>query len=76
MKNLCQRLLLNIVGFVDVPEAAADFINSGGKLVQCTRNFNYVGLSGYRQVDTSRSSDNLTRPSVLDKFLSEERRVS
>ena len=35
-----------------------------------------VGLSGYKQVDTSRSSDNLTRPSVLDKFLSEERRVS
>ena len=48
VKNLCQRLLLKLVGFVDVPEAAADFINTGGKLVRCTRNFNCVGLSGYR----------------------------
>ena len=76
VKNLCQRLLLKIVGFVDVPEAAADFINTGGKLVRCTRKFNSVGLSGYRLVDTSRSSNNLTRPNVLDKFLSEERRKS
>lgn len=74
--NLCQRLLLKVVGYVDVPEAAADFLNTGGKLVRCTRNFNYVGLSGYRQVDTSGSTSNFTRPNVLDKFLSEERRAS
>ena len=76
VKNLCQRLLLKIVGYVDVPDAAADFINTGGKLVRCTRNFNYVGLSGYRQVDTSGMSENLTRSNVLDKFLSDDRRAS
>ena len=51
VKSLCQRLLLKIVGYVDVPEACADFINTGGKLYRCTRNFKRVGLSGYRQVD-------------------------
>ena len=33
VKNLSQRLLLKIVGFIYVPEAAADFINIGGRLV-------------------------------------------
>ena len=68
---------MKVVGYVDIPEAAADFLNTGSKLVRCTRNFNYVGLSGYRQVDTSSgSTSNFTRPNVLDKFLSEERRAS
>ena len=76
MKNLSQRLLLKIVGFIDLPEAAADFINTEGRLVRCTRNFRKVGLSGYRVIDTSTSGGNLTRNSVLDKFLSDGRRLS
>ena len=75
VKNLSQRLLLKIVGFIDVPAAAADFINTGGRLVRCTRKFNYVGLSGYRQVDTS-NTNNVTKDNVLDKFLSEARQVA
>ncbi len=51
VKSLCQRLLLKIVGYVDCPEACADFLNTGGKLYRCTRNFRRVGLSGYRTVD-------------------------
>ena len=51
VKSLCQRLLLKIVGYVDIPEACADFINTGGKLYRCTRNFRKVGLSGYRQIN-------------------------
>ena len=76
MKNLSQRLLLKIVGIIDVPEAAADFINTGGRLVRCTKNFRKVGLSGYREVDTSTSGGNLTRNSVLGKCLSDDRRLS
>ena len=51
VKSLCQRLLLKIVGYVDCPEACADFLNTGGKLYRCTRKFRRVGLSGYRTLD-------------------------
>ena len=79
VRNLCQRLLLKIISFVDVPEAAADFINTRGKLVRCNRTFRYVGLSGYRCIDTSPATTNadtkVTRDSVLEQFLSAERRA-
>ena len=38
VKNLSQRLILKIVGFIDVPEAASDFINTGGRLVRTSEN--------------------------------------
>ena len=81
VKNLCQRLLLKIVGFVDVSEAAADFINTKGRLVRCTRNFSFVGLSGYRAVNvaavegsTGDNNTNFTKDNVVDRFLSVNRR--
>ena len=45
VKILSQKLLFKIVGFIDVPKAATDFINTGGRLVRCTRNFRKVVLS-------------------------------
>ena len=52
VKSLAQRLLLKTFGMVDVSGAAADFINTGGRLHHCTRNFRMVGLSGMRMLDT------------------------
>ena len=57
-----------------MPEAAVEFLNTGGKLVHCTRKFNHVGLSGYRRIDTSRRTDRATYDNVLDKYLSDNRR--
>ena len=57
-----------------VPGAAADFINSGGWLHRCTRNFNRVGISGMRTLDVSADDGTVTKQSVLDKYLSEKRR--
>ena len=74
VKSLAQRLLLKTVGMVDVPGAAADFINSGGRLHRCTRNFNRVGISGMRTLDVSADDGTVTKQSVLDKYLSEKRR--
>ena len=75
VKSLCQRLLMKIAGLVDLPSQAADFINTGGKLVRCTRKFSYVGLSGYRMIDTPGTGEDITKKSTLDKFLSPERRA-
>ncbi|XP_066930062.1 uncharacterized protein [Clytia hemisphaerica] len=36
IKNVAQRLLMKVVGVVDVPAAAADFINTGGHLYHST----------------------------------------
>ena len=75
VRCLAQRLLLKAIGMIDTPAAAADFMNTGGKLQRCTRNFNKVGLSGYRQLKNSREKRNInaTRETPLDKFLSERR---
>ena len=74
VKNLAQCLLIKIVGMVDVPSSAADFINTGGHLYRCTRNFRMVGLSGYRMLASNPSAEgNVTKKSVLDQFLSDER---
>ncbi|XP_057310732.1 uncharacterized protein LOC130648690 [Hydractinia symbiolongicarpus] len=74
VKNLAQRLLQKIAGLVDVPGAAADFINSGGRLTRCTRNFRYIGISGFRALDTSGEDGTVTKNSTLDKYLSDKRR--
>ena len=76
VRNLAQRLLLKTVGMVDISAAAADFMNCGGKLQRCTRNFNIVGLSGYRQLKGSVNDDGntITKDTPLDKFLSQKRR--
>ena len=39
---------MKIVGIVDVPAAAADFINTGGQLYHSTHDMRRVGLSGFR----------------------------
>ena len=61
---------------VYISAAAADFMNCGGKLQRCTRNFNRVGLSGYRQLKGSVNDDGntITKDTPLDKFLSQKRR--
>ena len=74
VKNLAQRLLIKTVGMVDVPGAAADFINTGGRLHRCTRNFNPIGISGMRTLNVTGEDGTATRQSRLDKFLSEKRR--
>ena len=45
VRNHAKRLLLKTVRMVDVPGAAADYINCGGKLLHCTRTFQNVGIS-------------------------------
>ena len=50
-------VMLKTVGMVDISAAAADFMNCGGKLRRCTRIFNRVGLSGYRQLKGSVNDD-------------------
>ncbi|XP_057290792.1 uncharacterized protein LOC130613469 [Hydractinia symbiolongicarpus] len=74
VKNLAQRLLRKIAGLVDVPGAAADFINSGGRLTRSTRNFRYIGISGFRALDTSGEDGTVTKSSTLAKYLSDKRR--
>ena len=74
VKNLAQRLLIKTVGMIDVPASAADYINTGGHLYRSTRNFRMIGLSGYRMLASDQSEGTLTKQSVLDQFLSEERR--
>ena len=75
VKNIVQRLLMKIVGIVDVPAAAADFINTGGQLYHSSHSMHRVGLSGYRPLkNTIDDNENITNRTQLDKFLSVERR--
>ena len=74
VKSIAQKLLMKIAQMVDVPAAAVDFINTGGKLYHNTRHIQRVGLSGYRPLNKTVNGDNATNETVLDKFLSEERR--
>ena len=74
MQSLCQKLLLKIIGMIDTPAAAADFLNTGGMLYHCTRRTRHIGLSGYRQLDTSAKDGKVTKATPLDQFLGEERR--
>ena len=71
--SLAQKLLMKVVGMIDVFGATADYMNVGSKLHHSTRRIRRVGLSGYR-VLTSGNGENVTRDSLLDKFLSNERR--
>ena len=74
LKSIVQKLLMKILGKIDTPAAAADFINVGGKLYHSTRHFQSVGLSGYRPISKKIDGDNLTQSIPLDRFLSKERR--
>ena len=75
MKSVAQKLIMKIIGFVDVSAAAVDYMNTGGKLYHCTRRWKRIGLSGYRTLDKSGVDGNITKSGVLDKFLSEKRRL-
>ena len=68
--------MLKTVGMVDISAAPADFMNCGGKLQRCIRNFNKVGISGYRQLKGSVNADGniITKDTLLGKFLSQKRR--
>ena len=75
VKSIAQKVLLKAAGIVDTPSSAADFINTNGKLVQCSRRFRRIGLSGYRSFDPKGDSEgNVTRKTPLDQYLSDERR--
>eukprot|EP00111_Clytia_hemisphaerica_P009342 TCONS_00027422-protein len=76
VKNVTHRLLMQIVGIVDVPSAAADFINAGGQLYHSTNKIQRVGLSGYRQLNSKgpKNDENTTNETPLDQFLGESRR--
>ena len=71
IKSIAQKLLLRIVGFIDVPETAVDFILT---LVRCSRKFNPVGISGYRMLDQSQKGENITKKNAMDKYLSDKNR--
>ena len=75
VRSLAQRLLLKTVGMIDVPAAAADFLNSGGHLYHCTRRFRRIGLSGFRPLSTDGKDGLATKKTAIDQFLNEERRV-
>ena len=66
---------MKATGIVDTPSSAADFINTNGNLVQCSRRFRRIGLSGFRLFDPKGDSEgNVTKKTPLDQYLSEERR--
>ena len=58
---------------IDLPGAAADFLNTGCKLHHTTRTLRHGGLSGYRVLVPGKDG-NATRKNLVDKFLSPERR--
>ena len=73
-RSVAQKLLMKIVGMVDISGACADYMNTGGKLYHSTRRISRMGLSGYRMFDPSAKDGQLTKSTPLDKFLSAERR--
>ena len=68
VKSLTAKLMLKTVGMIDTPAAAADFINTGNKLVESSRRFRRIGLSGYRPLNDKKGSDTATKKTALDKF--------
>ena len=78
LKSIAQKMMMKAVGCVDTPGATADYFNTGNKPVTSTRHFTRVGLSGYKVVSKNMSKNGVmmaTKSTVLDKFLSKERRV-
>ena len=45
IRSLAQKLLMKMVGMIDVSGATADYMNVGGKLHHSTRRIRRVGLS-------------------------------
>ena len=66
-KSVAQKLLMKMVGMVDVSGACADYMNTGGRLYPPQEVPNKLG---YRMFDPSGKEGVLTRTTPLDKFLS------
>ena len=73
-RSIAQQLLMKMIGLIDMPAASVDFLNCGGHLFHCSRQFRRIGLSGYRLVNSSSINGNLTRETPLERFLSPKRR--
>ena len=67
IRSIAQQLLLKMIGLIDMP-AAVDFMNSGGHLFHCTRQFRRMGLSGYRYVNCNPKDGNVTKDTPLIDF--------
>ena len=75
LTSVAQKLLLKTVGIVDMPAPASDFMNIKNKLYRSSRKYNKVGLSGFRVLNDDPDENNrVSKSSVLDKFLGEERK--
>ena len=57
VKSIAQKVLLKAAGIVDTLSSAADFINTNEKLVQCSKRFRRIGLSGYPFFDPEGDSE-------------------
>ncbi|XP_066914121.1 uncharacterized protein [Clytia hemisphaerica] len=75
VRSIAQQLILKIIGLIDMPAAAVDFLNCGGRLFHCTRQFRRIGLSGFRAINSKFSDGDATKETPLEKFLSEKRRI-
>ena len=78
LKSVAQKMMMKAVGCVDTPAATADYFNTGNKPVTSTRHFNRIGLSGYKVLSKNVTKNGVmmaTKSTVLDKFLSQERRT-
>ena len=73
-KSVAQKLLMKMIGLVDVSGACADYMNIGGKLNHTTRRTTRIGLSGFRMFDPSGKDGKVTKTTPLDKFLGCQRR--
>ena len=76
VKSIVFRMMNQISKLIDVSGACVDFINTGGKLYHNSRTMFKVGLSGCRRLNDRAADEegNVTRDSLLDQFLSDERR--
>ena len=75
VKNIVHKLLMKLVGMIDIPASAADYLNTGGQLYHSTRIVRKIGLSGYRLLNMKGNDDKLTKQTSLDQFLSKKRRA-
>ena len=74
VKSIAQQLLLKIIGLIDMPAAAVDYLNCGGQLYHCTRKFRRISLSGFRMLCLNSKDGKATKESPLDQFLGPKRR--
>ena len=73
VRSLAQRLLMKMIGIVDISGAAADYMNVSGKLHHSTRRIRKIGISGYRLIAPG-NDGNATRetPQYADWPVSED----